>query len=78
MNYLLCGKWQVGFLPRVCFQLKASLLAFNCTLVAPSTHEADKTICSVSAQDIIVSKREKYIPLPGKDFKVPLEAHYGI
>ena len=33
------------------FELKASPQAFNCTLVAPSTREADNTICSVSAQD---------------------------
>lgn len=35
----------------ICFELKASLQAFNCTLVAPSTREVDNTICSVSAQD---------------------------
>lgn len=41
----------------ICFQLKASLRAFNWTLVASSTHEVDNTICSVSAQEDLKKRR---------------------
>lgn len=69
-NLALCGRLGSLFQSVSVLNLKAPPQAFNCTLVAPSTHEVDNTICSPSPHrtNHNFKKRKIYLSVPWQRF----------